>query len=102
MLTRFVGEHGLAYGTRPHSQLSVLCRFRVASQVLAQTTLVHVVFSTHGTGMVGRPAFRHVGAGADVGVACKQKRTILWDFSFIKYSLQGFNERGEFQKFYLK
>lgn len=77
MLTRFVSKHGLAYGTWPHPQLGVLCRFRVAGQVLAQTTLVHVVFSAHGTWVVGRPAFRHVRAGTDVGVACKQKSTIL-------------------------
>lgn len=84
-----MGEHGLTNGTRPHPELGVLCRFRVASQVFAQTTLVHVVFSAHGTGMVSRPAFGHVRTSTDVGVACERKRHDCRSISSFN-SLRGF------------
>lgn len=74
-LTRLVGEHGLANGTRPHPELRVLGRFRVAGQVFAQTALVHVVLAAHRTRMVGRPTFGHVRPGTDVSVACQIAKT---------------------------
>lgn len=75
-LTRFVGEYGLANGTRPHPELGVLGRFRVTGQMFSQTALVHVMFAAHGTRVVGRPAFGHVRAGADVGVTCSDEKPV--------------------------
>lgn len=72
-LTRFVGEHSLTNGTRPHSELGELSSFRMARQVFAQAALVHVVFATHRTRMVGRPAFGHVRPGANIGIVCKTR-----------------------------
>lgn len=74
-------ENSLTNGTRPHSELGVLSRFRVAGQMLAQATFVHVVFTTHRTGMVGRPAFGHVRAGTYVGVICGNEKQRHFTFS---------------------
>lgn len=63
----------MANGTRPHPELGVLGRFRVAGQMFSQTALVHVVFTAHRTRVVRGPALGHVRAGADIGVTCNEK-----------------------------
>lgn len=72
-LTWFVSEYGLANRTRPHPELGVLCCFRVASQMFAETSLIHVVFTTHRARVIGRSTFGHIRTSTDIRVTCEKR-----------------------------
>lgn len=84
-LTWFVGEYGLANRTRPHPELGVLSCFRVASQMFTQTSLIHVVFTTHRAGMVGRSTFGHVRTSTDIRVTWEKNTNVKIVHIFFEY-----------------
>lgn len=53
-------KHSLANRARPHPESTGQLGFWVASQVLPQGTLVHVVLAAHRAGVVRRPSLRYV------------------------------------------
>lgn len=55
-----MSEHSLAHRTRPHPETAGQLRLGMASEMLPQRPLVHVVLSTNRTRMVGGPPLRYI------------------------------------------